>query len=52
MTASTEGASGCLITGSAMSGVFCDVPFQLTLTVIDRFANSRCCRENLPPSLD
>ena len=28
VAASTEGASGCLITGSALSGVFCNVPFS------------------------
>lgn len=46
VAASTEGASGCLITGSALSGVFCNVPFQLSLTVTDCFANSRCFQQN------
>jgi len=39
--ATWEGSSGCSISGSALSGVFCDQPFQLSLTVTDAFSNSR-----------
>ncbi len=41
VVASREGCSGCAISGSALSGVFCDQPFQLSLTVTDCFSNSR-----------
>ena len=41
MVASREGGSGCAVSGSALSGVFCDQPFQLSLTVTDCFSNSR-----------
>ena len=41
MVASMEGGSGCAVSGSALSGIFCDQPFQLSLTVTDCFSNSR-----------
>ena len=41
VVASREGGSGCAVSGSALSGVFCDQPFQLSLTVTDCFSNSR-----------
>lgn len=41
MVASKEGASGCAISGTAMSGIYCDQPFHLSLTVTDCFSNCR-----------
>ena len=41
VVASREGCSGCAISGSALTGVFCDQSFQLCLTVTDCFSNSR-----------
>ena len=41
MVASSEGCSGCAISGSALAGIFCDQPFRLSLTVTDCFSNSR-----------